>query len=538
MTRQQELEAQVDQLQKSLDALMNSRLTQSNATDLESRQLRLRDEQQKQEIATLNALLSGKVDEAQRLNDGNGRWVQFASTLGTKLAAYNHFRDYVENEAKPEDVPVDADPRRVYEANRDNHHQELVKNLLRQIILNLVDFNHRPTDESSLSPHELFKLLKGRHVAATPAAVANARQRLANSHLPQGSLDLENHIANLNTAIQVLELAGVHVSNAERVDYLLSSLTKANQGPNSWDSIVDSLRVSPGITYRLACNAVIEEARRRDTLRLATTPTTPASTTVNLAKSDDTTCDFCSFKHNTKDCRFMHAARKEWKAQREQKKRKTKKAKRESKNNTSTPMDSDEEVNMASFTRRLEQEVQEYTEEPSQYMTTTANSSTTPRPSWILDSGASLSVTNDLRLLNSPTKITRRIQVFKQKESIMATATGWCDISATDPLGNVRTIRIRAIFVKEAPDNILSHSQLDQMGISVTTGGNHARLTRTDTSEPIWTLPMDSRRNLYILRPSPRVREQMRSATQLSRTIFEKPSIAMPRDGCSDNPKP
>ena len=112
---------------------------------------------------------------------------------------------------------------------------------------------------------------------------------------------------------------------------------------------------------------------------------------------------------------------------------------------------------------------------------------------FIIDSGATVTMVNQVVLLQSATPIDEPLNVYKRNGGVRAKAKGTISIRSTNSYGHVNEITLTALYVPDAPANLISQSQLDLLGYTVITG-NAQCVIRDSRKNEIWRCSLNDRR--------------------------------------------
>ncbi len=474
--------------------------------------------------AVKSAVSSGSASSGHRLTSKPGSWQSVSKWLKGELATHDIFENhFTANLFEHEPAPAADAPewQRIDFETFQNYVKAERSSLVS--ILNEVAGDHQPStcDDIESNPFAIWSFLKTKYVQETSVAKKTIKQELDKLSLAAGDLKgVGQLLINFDKLFKRSADAGDPKSDSDQRQYILDALVKDPSNERLLGTEVTFFRLQSNCSLP-ALKTSIQSAvnqklldgfgskQHRPNGQRPGSSLNPNPSSFLAETNSEMFCSFCHRKasHITERCTYMLRASKlfrnkvKGKGARRGTGKKNRQAgstgKKPDGSSTDTP---DLQAMIASFE-------EQYLEELSAMMVTAdveeteavAGTDESTAADFIMDSGASICIVNDESLLTDVKPMSRPLQIFKKKAPVFTNSMGRLSLTFANDSKELSTVQVVAVFVSEAPCNLISQSQLDKAGYCVLTGNGECRMFRADKPEvTLWSARMNDRRQLYV----------------------------------------
>jgi len=413
-----------------------------------------------------------------------GSWNTWQFNLMNLFSPYPQLKYHIENEAelpnRPRTKGTDKD-----EAAFEAEHLERKETVRteKSMLLTIIALKVHPVmalasvKPRPMTPKALYDYLKSQASKSDQTFIEMIRQKLRNHRLPRNQIELNKFLAEFQSMIAQLADADSALSDSEQIAHLHSAMG-ANDGDENgnnglWTQIIHTQRHTANVTLPSAIAEFKTQAllykQRRGLKQTLPEQGFYADQSRNKSSTSTKKCAFCHRNnHSVEECRTMLKYGEKYRDERQEKKTKKKKDKRESKKD-----EDNDSVCLAEFETGLIKEMG--------YLASTEQgdeSDGTNSSCFIMDSGATITMVNNKDWLSNTVDIDEPLNIFKRNGGVRAKAKGTVTIRVDNSYGHVNQISLTAIYIPEAPANLISLPQLDATGYKAAIGNSKCVVRR------------------------------------------------------------
>ena len=348
------------------------------------------------------------------------------------------------------------------------------------------------------APNVLYELIKAKCTRSSHAATKLVEAKIRDLKVPRDCVTIEPYLAQFSALQAQLYTTGRQSTELDKISALHATMA-SNDGDDFgrhglWQTIIQRQENQLDLTLADAMDEFLLQAQRYQLQASKKAQEPPEA--ANLSTTPR--CSWCNrATHATDDCRAMMAARDAAKKATSEKDRAKASNRRKDK-----PRAKPEQANPTEEAATAEHDDGFFTSLQESYHVEPLSNDIAREDAhtpFIMDSAATVTMVRDKNLLENATACDVKVKVYKDQAAIRALAKGEVVIRSTNGNGRENELRLRAIFVSGASENLCSSPQLDKMGYSVTTGRSQCIVRDTNTKQEIWRLPLNQARGLYIL---------------------------------------